>query len=240
MTSTALQITSSLVTGGRRVPSRGHAADPAPACWQSAEGELLVPERFVCAEPRDLFSAASPSNTADGIECERLGWAHLTDATGESLSSWAAPTGGAPAIHVAVLDGTRCRAAPELFRHCAEVLELPEYFGHNWDAFDECVSDLLILDEGGLGSYYGGRAGILADRLLLVFRRADQLLAESARGELRVLLSLLKRAYPGAQGRITQHSYADLRVLFQCALRPPGRCAQALTEQLPKASGRGL
>jgi RNAse (barnase) inhibitor barstar len=34
-------------------------------------------------------------------------------------------------------------ASPEaLFSKLAQALELPDYFGHNWDALDECLRDL--------------------------------------------------------------------------------------------------
>jgi RNAse (barnase) inhibitor barstar len=40
-------------------------------------------------------------------------------------------------------------SADVLFSKLAQALELPDYFGHNWDALDEClrevVSDVLLL-----------------------------------------------------------------------------------------------
>jgi len=44
----------------------------------------------------------------------------------------------------------------DLFRALAQALQLPDYFGHNWDALDECLRDvdddvvLLVHDAGNL------------------------------------------------------------------------------------------
>jgi RNAse (barnase) inhibitor barstar len=44
-------------------------------------------------------------------------------------------------------------SADVLFSKLAQALELPDYFGHNWDALDEClrevVGDLLLLVHDG-------------------------------------------------------------------------------------------
>ncbi|HEX8616174.1 MAG TPA: barstar family protein [Thermoanaerobaculia bacterium] len=50
-------------------------------------------------------------------------------------------------VHFATSDAARSlRGAElgegELFDALAEALELPDYFGRNWDAFDECLRDL--------------------------------------------------------------------------------------------------
>src|SRR5947207_780151 len=40
-----------------------------------------------------------------------------------------------------VLDGIRCPTEGRFFRRIAKALQLPSYFGHNWDALDECLCD---------------------------------------------------------------------------------------------------
>jgi RNAse (barnase) inhibitor barstar len=38
--------------------------------------------------------------------------------------------------------GAAIRSQEDLFRELARVLEFPDYFGHNWDAVSDCLSDL--------------------------------------------------------------------------------------------------
>lgn len=45
-------------------------------------------------------------------------------------------------IRIAWIRGTLCMTKPMLFREWASALQFPEYFGHNWDALEECMSDL--------------------------------------------------------------------------------------------------
>lgn len=40
------------------------------------------------------------------------------------------------------VNGIRCDNVENLFREFAVALQFPEYFGHNWAAFDECINDL--------------------------------------------------------------------------------------------------
>jgi len=40
------------------------------------------------------------------------------------------------------IDGTKCAAKDSLFAEFARELVFPDYFGNNWDAFDECISSL--------------------------------------------------------------------------------------------------
>lgn len=45
-------------------------------------------------------------------------------------------------LNVVILDGSKMRDSQSLFREFADKLQFPDYFGFNWDAFDECIADL--------------------------------------------------------------------------------------------------
>lgn len=48
-----------------------------------------------------------------------------------------------------VVRGGKCRSVTGLFAELAETLEFPDYFGHNWDALEECLADLDWLPAKG-------------------------------------------------------------------------------------------
>jgi Barstar (barnase inhibitor) len=43
---------------------------------------------------------------------------------------------------VYVLDGDRIIDSTSLFQEFATVMQFPEYFGHNWDALKDCLTEL--------------------------------------------------------------------------------------------------
>ncbi|MBD2773555.1 barstar family protein [Iningainema tapete] len=45
-------------------------------------------------------------------------------------------------IQVFYLDGREILSKETFFKKAAEVMNFPAYFGANWDAFDECITDL--------------------------------------------------------------------------------------------------
>ncbi|MCK1995535.1 barstar family protein [Peribacillus muralis] len=47
---------------------------------------------------------------------------------------------------VVMIEGQYCHNKKGLFREFARKLHFPDYFGHNWDAFNECINDLEWLD----------------------------------------------------------------------------------------------
>ena len=40
------------------------------------------------------------------------------------------------------LDGKKINSKQTFLKQAAEAMEFPTYFGANWDAFDECITDL--------------------------------------------------------------------------------------------------
>lgn len=47
------------------------------------------------------------------------------------------------------IHGKHCGTSSGLFREFAQVLDFPDYFGHNWDALEECLADLEWLPAKG-------------------------------------------------------------------------------------------
>ena len=71
------------------------------------------------------------------------------------------------------------RTLPGLFDECAAALQFPNYFGENWPAFDECLSDMDSLP--------------LAGGTVLLVLDAEQTLADDA-GDLPALVRVLAGA----------------------------------------------
>jgi len=77
--------------------------------------------------------------------------------------------------HVIRLNVAGVTTPEKLFAVLAEGLDFPGYFGHNWAALDECFADYFQLIDGGLGSAFGGRAGIDADTVRIEVAHAGAL-----------------------------------------------------------------
>ncbi|MEV0081491.1 barstar family protein [Saccharopolyspora sp. NPDC050642] len=103
----------------------------------------------------------------------------------------------ADGAHLAVIDGSKCQSDRELFDEFARQLEFPSYFGYNWGAFDECLSDLLVLDDGGLGAAFGDRAGVAASTLLIAIKCTKAVLVRENRHEFGKFISALQAAANG-------------------------------------------
>ena len=69
------------------------------------------------------------------------------------------PTGFA----LKVIKGRHCKTPANLFAEFARALEFPDYFGHNWDALEECLADLEWLPAKGYILLITDAEGVLPD-----------------------------------------------------------------------------
>jgi len=135
-----------------------------------------------------------------------LDWKSLLDPKGPLVSFTSCDEGalddfvnGAPEFTSAVVRivrGKRCATKDRLFQEWAAALQFPAYFGENWDAFEECLSDLEWMPPGGL---------------VLFLTRADRILADAAEVELNTLADILITA---AKEWRTNHPIAPFHMVF--------------------------
>jgi RNAse (barnase) inhibitor barstar len=83
---------------------------------------------------------------------------------------------------VAVVDGHGARTESDFFTAIAGALELPEWFGHNWDALDEVLAD---------------RSWLAGSPHVLVLRHALWLLDDEPQERLKILVGVLGAAASG-------------------------------------------
>ena len=62
-----------------------------------------------------------------------------------------------------VIQGAKCRTTAGLLTECARTLGFPDYFGHNWDALEECLADLEWLPAKGYILLITDAAHVLSD-----------------------------------------------------------------------------
>ncbi|GAA3804789.1 hypothetical protein GCM10022403_043380 [Streptomyces coacervatus] len=73
--------------------------------------------------------------------------------------------------------GTHARTTVDLFAEWSAALGFPDWFGHNWDAFEECLRTVTAPDESG--------------PVTLVLRNAALLLEDEDPRQLGILLDIL-------------------------------------------------
>jgi RNAse (barnase) inhibitor barstar len=147
-----------------------------------------------------------------------LDWKKLLDKNGPPVSFVACPEADIDnfvrtlpqrtSTVVRIVRGTRCLTAQALFQEWAAALQFPSYFGHNWDAFEDCLTDLDWLP---------------AKNYLFFITNANSILRDSSH-ELNMFLDILNKAeaswkHPD-EGH--EHTPALFRVVFH---------SEAATEQ---------
>lgn len=80
-----------------------------------------------------------------------------------------------PSLLFIEVKGGRCETRAALLKHFADRLKFPDYFGHNWDAFEECIGELEWLPAPGY---------------VIVIVEADRLLSRD-RDDLQVFVDIM-------------------------------------------------
>lgn len=102
------------------------------------------------------------------------------------------------------ISGKECRTLSELFDTFQRAFEFPDYFGHNWAAFDECINDLGWLP---------------AERYILIIRDFDCLLDEEPTDQklfLKVLYDTSKEWAVGREYGALITKPTPFHVIFHC------------------------
>ena len=60
------------------------------------------------------------------------------------------------------IDGKNIERKEQLLNHVATVLQFPNHFGSNWDALEECLTDLEWVDGDGYLIYFDHIDGLLS------------------------------------------------------------------------------
>jgi RNAse (barnase) inhibitor barstar len=81
------------------------------------------------------------------LQSTKAPWTSLLMVTaGQPAESLVRPPTG---LALKVIKGRHCKTPANLFAEFAQVLKFPDYFGHNWDALEECLTDLEWLPAKG-------------------------------------------------------------------------------------------
>ena len=88
---------------------------------------------------------------ADLLEENRGGVWYLPDPVDSRSMQTLAKRNAFAYFHI---DGKNIARKEQLLNHVATALHFPTDFGHNWDALEECLTDMEWVDADGYLSYY--------------------------------------------------------------------------------------
>jgi hypothetical protein len=109
-------------------------------------------------------------------------------------------------VDARIVRGQHCHSFADLGREWAAALQFPWYFGHNWDAFDECINDL---------------EWFRCDRVAVLISRVEEVLIDEPDDFAGILLPVLQSAErtPGAPRKPSQAENLEgpslVRFVFQ-------------------------
>jgi len=170
----------------------------------------------------------SPLSLSKHLQSTRAPWTSLLVLKPrDSTESLVKPP---PGFVLKSIKGAKCKTPAALYTEFAKVMELPDYFGHNWDALEECLADLDWMPAKGY---------------VLLLTDAEQILPEDEE-DYATLLEVLSDAGK-AWHRDRQGWASDRSHLFTCCLpsrngerrhEPIGECKRLLSRRIESQTGR--
>jgi len=95
------------------------------------------------------------------LQSTKAPWTSLLVVTaGKRAESLVSPPTG---FTLKVIKGRHCKTPASLFTEFARALKFPDYFGHNWDAMEECLADLEWLPAKGYVLLVTDAEGVLPE-----------------------------------------------------------------------------
>lgn len=108
-----------------------------------------------------MATQAPLPSLATHLQSVKAPWSSLlVHKVGQRAESLVAVPGG---FVSKVLRGGKCRTRGGLFTEFARALDFPDYFGHNWDALEECLADLEWLPAKGYVLFLTDAEQVLCD-----------------------------------------------------------------------------
>lgn len=157
--------------------------------------------------------AALPLLTWDEVLAPGGPWAYFVSGDERHLEShvWS-ENGHHPEHATRILRGLRCQTAESLFQEWAAAFQFPYYFGNNWNAFFECITDLEWLPSKGY---------------IAVVAHLEETLREQPQ-DMRILLGLLK----DAPRWLVEYRKSSIpfRVVFHCEAANRDTCLALLAD----------
>lgn len=108
-------------------------------------------------------------------------WFHVASASLSDITNigWSLRSSDSSRVVVRFLRGNKMRSVNSLFDEFTAALQFPYYFGENWNAFDECLTDLAWLP---------------GDVYILIITNSEDMLAEEDEEQLSTLIDILQNA----------------------------------------------
>lgn len=116
-----------------------------------------------------------------------------------------------------MIDGKDCLSTKALFKTFSKKLAFPDYFGKNWDAFNECINDLEWLDYSQYVVFFKNFEQTLTknnDELAIFLNIIEEAIQEWAEGvdRLQKPFHLVIQANEDLGGKLSNHLKATVTV----------------------------